>query len=77
MHKIMQSLLLKSFLTFDLDQFLLYCNSHLACYASSLFALNKPRIFHIQKLNKVLIYIVFFFSYLIHHLQIQLCFLSA
>lgn len=60
MHKIMQSLLLKSFFTFDLDQFLLYYNSHLAFYASSLFALNKPRIFHIQKLNKVLIYIVFF-----------------
>ena len=56
----MQSLLLKSFSTFDLDQFLLYYNSHFACYASSLFALNKPRIFHIQKLNKVLIYIVFF-----------------
>ena len=60
MHKIMQSLLLKSFFTFDLDQFLLYYNSHLACYASSFFALNKPRIFHIQKLNKVLIYILFF-----------------
>ena len=60
MHKIMQSLLLKSFFTFDLDQFLLYYNSHLACNASSLFALNKPRIFHIQKLNKVLIYTVFF-----------------
>ena len=56
----MQSLLLKSFSTFDLDQFLLYCNSYFACYASSLFALNKPRIFHIQKLNKVLIYTVFF-----------------